>query len=960
MSRREKRHRLVHEEKSLRLFAFNNFVNGYRPQHGLEDATIVLRTRIKREDEHPALQWQPLAQQIQARRQMTHSTFVMDGTRLDPTTEQDEITHRGVEGPLLKRINNMLVKLAPKGAQLVGAGSTAEIVVKTSVCLSGHTLKGIIGKVILVCPNLGEVQRSLESAERRLEQQGKTVHMGDDGLPAVEAAVILDSANAPMAPQWIKLLSKSFRVTIHQIPAGTSLFGSIAACVTEEREEAPTEGSRSEELRCYVITFRLSPYTKQAEQDIDLSPVTENPNLPPPEDDDEDEDDGATTNADGVGEEEAPIASHEARYMLADLLNVKNATVRFEGNVVDGRTLANVHGLVELDELVPALEGQPAGTTVALSAQLSRDEDGRTMLRASTVENVALGQPASFFACAGGPEAFPTFNYSAIKQYYGAALIRGRKIVLCRSLEGVWRGMRFPHRPHCETYYTPYEAATAAICDQVDVSGDTFYFNPAVAPVTYYPSNERGAVVTLFVAFATAPAESSNNSTGGAADDSVELLEQLHDSYDWYSYRSATAKLPTKAERDALADVRRNVQRAHEAGLYTPLAGHGVFGEDIPAATSTFATAAVPEQTAAPAADEEEATPSASAAAASSAVAAVGCGINVSDLLVLQDPFEAFAGGAAEVAVIARIPTDRVKVWDSARGDADWAGIAGGCGCVVLPPSHDMDVFAQQELPPMLSEDCPPTVRVVVAASSRAIEAAFLEGKAPAASISSAASPAQRLMACLEYADALMCRDGDAFSPMAIRLLQAVRPDVLLISEAILPYAARGEAPATATASTAANTPADFPPLLSIPFASKLPFHPERLSELVAGAASLPAEWGCDSLLWVGGSGWLSTCPLHSVRLAVTQAGAGPSVSVAQASAWWCCVEEGDRPDGLDTSDWDPTHGSRRQDLTVVVLADPAAHEVVAKRVRASLEAALCSATDFRHWHRFADPFNLQ
>lgn len=905
MSRLDKRHRVVHEEKSLRLFAFNNFVNGYRPQHGLEEPAIVLRTKIKKADEHPALQWQQLAQLIFERKPLTHSSFVMDATRLDANTEQDELTHRGVEGPLLKRMANMLIKLAPKNAVLIGAGSTAEIVAKTAVCCP--TLDGILGKIVLVCPQLAEVQRSLEASERRQQQNEKKKRD-----PTIEAVVILDAAGAANSSQWVTLLKNSFKVSILVIPTGGSLFGSIAtAVVPVQREEQPTEGSRlANALRCYVITFRLSPYTKQAEQDVDLSPVTENPNLPPPDDNDEEEDADEADAEEGVVEEEAPIPSTESRYILSDLFNVKNARIRFEGNVVDGKTLANVHGKIELDELLPQLRGVAAGTTISLSAQLMRDEDGRTTLSSSTVANLTTGGPSTYYACGS---SIPTFNYSAIRQYYGAALIRGRKIVLCRSLEGVWRGMRFPHRPHCEPFYTPMEAAMAAISDQCDVSGDNFYFHPAVAPVTYYPAAEKGSCVTLFVAFATFPSE------GGAADDSKELLEQLHDNYDWYSYRTASAKLPTKAEREALADIKRNVQRAAEAGLYTPMTGHGVFGEDLTAANATSF----------PDVQVETATVSASD---------IPFGIQLSELIVVQDVFDSLS--ASEVAAHTGIEPARVKQWSTDKADSDWKGIAGGRGCIVLSSDHDIDTFAQQELPPTLPEDCPPQIKVVIVADPKSLEEHFVGAK----------KGRGRFVAALEYADALASRTKTSFSPVILHVLKATRPE--------LPCISSNELAAFAAGGTLKDTE-DIPPcpeFLSVSFTAKLPFHPERLHALVSDGALITQRWGCSAVLWINGTGWLSTSPLHSIGLVVEEG----HITVSKSTPWWCCVEEGDRPEGLDTSDWDPTHGSRRQSLIVLVLADPVKHEAVKAAILADLRSALCAATDYRHWHRLADPFKLE
>ena len=146
--------------------------------------------------------------------------------------------------------------------------------------------------------------------------------------------------------------------------------------------------------------------------------------------------------------------------------------------------------------------------------------------------------------------------------------------------------------------------------------------------------------------------------------------------------------------------------------------------------------------------------------------------------------------------------------------------------------------------------------------------------------------------------------------------------------------------------------------LFVVTLEEQLPFHPSRLSALLADKSlvmgATDGSWG---LLHVAGHGWLATEPIHKVVLRLGESG----LRLQKADPWWCCVEDDCVPEDEDRSTWHPEFGSRTQSLMFVVNARPGtSHEAIASALLEPLRTALCPADTSRGWNRLEDPFSTQ
>merc|ERR1719401_2115547 len=73
-------------------------------------------------------------------------------------------------------------------------------------------------------------------------------------------------------------------------------------------------------------------------------------------------------------------------------------------------------------------------------------------------------------------------NISAPMRSFGTLLIRGRKCVLVRSLEGAWEGCRIP-RLLATNAEPPLETAIRAVTEQADINREELYLCSDIAPV---------------------------------------------------------------------------------------------------------------------------------------------------------------------------------------------------------------------------------------------------------------------------------------------------------------------------------------------------------------------------------------------------------------------------------------------------------------------------------------------
>ncbi|KAG5470263.1 hypothetical protein LSCM4_02958 [Leishmania orientalis] len=218
---------------------------------------------------------------------------------------------------------------------------------------------------------------------------------------------------------------------------------------------------------------------------------------------------------------------------------------------------------------------------VAIAAALARDDEGRTALCAEEVRPLTKAEIRLSVTAGSSLEEIPVhYNASRIAQSYGALLIRGRKCALVRNVEDAMDvHMRIPSAPHSSAEESCMDCAVRALCDACEVSSDNFFLPSYLPPVVYYPTQAADNVgprcVTIYTVLAISPPPR------GAASDAVEDATEPEEPYDWVSFGRALALVETEAEREALREAQRHLERAHKAGLYTPVKGCGLFGEDV-------------------------------------------------------------------------------------------------------------------------------------------------------------------------------------------------------------------------------------------------------------------------------------------------------------------------------------------------------------------------------------------
>ena len=122
--------------------------------------------------------------------------------------------------------------------------------------------------------------------------------------------------------------------------------------------------------------------------------------------------------------------------------------------------------------------------------------------------------------------------FSSRAPAFGAAVLRGNRCVLTRSLQGVWAGMRLPFVA-AQAGESAQQAAVRSVEQLCDIEGDEMYFLE-VPPVIIYAPN--GNNVTLFPMYAVSgPVEE------GPLEDYD--LEDEESEYDWYTFPLALTAL---------------------------------------------------------------------------------------------------------------------------------------------------------------------------------------------------------------------------------------------------------------------------------------------------------------------------------------------------------------------------------------------------------------------------------
>ncbi|RNF00974.1 uncharacterized protein Tco025E_08689 [Trypanosoma conorhini] len=613
MSRADKRLHRDHvvgtsKDAAVRLYAFANTRPGYQVVFAPEQPVIVLKTRKGAEQQHPCSQWAPLAAHLFSQRpNTTHAMYVADTTALPEAMEQGERVTPTV-GPVVKRLSNVLAKLNAHEATMVAAGVSAPLAFKYVIMgekMLGHADR-LVRRLILLCPE------SVRPFRQLAKDASKRAPAGEYPKPQL---VVLTS-NAAQAKEWQEWLQGSATDASGEVLSlldswsiSTNLKPSLFEAVAREAGSSADGTTVNLEThfsapRVFRIDFVLSKETKKTEQRVTLSPLTTTGC---------DNDDGAAAGSEldeeEEEEEEGGAASEGSEgpcsagchcpteastvFGITALQHCRHPTrVMLEGRVMDaaagilGTTQGRVvvHRLAEAARLGAAgLKGLELkkGLAVRVETSLERDEAGRTTLKALGLTPLTrMQEKRSMTVCAMAE--VPSYNVSTTAHAYGALLVRGRKCVLVRSLSGEFGGMRLPFLLHDDAEESAMDCAVRALCEQCDISPDNFYIPSCIPPVCYYDrSGDDGSsvvCVTVYVALAlTAPS--------GAARDAVEDEESPDEPYDWFGYAKATRLLRTEPERGALEDLQRCLRRAHDAGVYAPLKGFGVFGDDVAVAT---------------------------------------------------------------------------------------------------------------------------------------------------------------------------------------------------------------------------------------------------------------------------------------------------------------------------------------------------------------------------------------
>jgi hypothetical protein len=961
MSRADKRYRQPSEDTaSVRLFSFSNLVKGYQPQFAPRRPCVILRTKARAPDQHPCAQWEPLAQQLYKADLHFPGLFVVDSAAVDESVTREEEGSVVTAGPVARRVSNVISRLNLCGASLVAAGPTCLFAAKLAFLSEKRTnSRGdrMYAHLILLCPSSAEQMAQLLS---HCSKHGPPRNAKVDA-PLVEKVTVL-LTDEKQVQIWRELLQThqprlfgEFKIVF---PC-QNLFRVLSAQLVDDGPPSQVEEADPNVFlpspAVFRITFVLSRFTKQVEQEVESAPLDEPVDARRPAAGDVSE-----TRQENTGEE--PLEEEPAGPALLFPALVSSGRLRrttMEGVVAavlgDGVfSLGNAHGCVDVTVPTTAASSMAAGSRVVVVGSSARSSNGQMSIDAVSVEQ--LGEQL-------GEEAFPhvlplhevprSVNFSRSMQHCGVCLVRGRKCVLVRPPRrtGAESGaLRFPSQPFTSRFSSREDCAMDALCTQCDITSDgACLLSHLLPPVVFYPSGPKhfGAVVWLFIAVAVYPPP------GGAVRDLFEDPQTPDDLYDWFSAALAKEQLSTRAERDAVDDVVRLLRRAVDARVFTPLHGLGVFGEPVKALPGTGGISA---------ADSDRASPPSHHLLQSTEVVAV---YSACENALLCDPSRAVSalppqlrpGNVDCVRLIAEFEAssdseqleetlllaeaEALSVWvdhqtagASSRFSPSALEAQSSC-LLVLPPRLRLQKFFTDVLPVAVGDTR--TTFVVVLPPSLAVARTCLPS----------------LCRALELADVVVAStDSDAtlFDETSLAELTAA------VATAGTPLVTPSGVPlVTPSGATAAERQPNFAVVCRFQYEKSLPFAPRKLFEL---GDRLAAETNTDSsvqVAWVCGSVWLSTRYAFRGDISLDD---DSCLLVVQGDAWWAAVGEEDRPPDLDMSGWDLRHGDRQQHMCWVLLgpSDEACVDAWAK-ISKALDSALCDADEWRFWHRFDDPF---
>ncbi|KEG11026.1 hypothetical protein DQ04_03051100 [Trypanosoma grayi] len=888
------------KDAAVRLYAFANTRPGYQLVFSPEQPIIVLKTKKGATEQHPCRQWAPFASLVFSQRpNTTHALYVVDTTALPESMEKEESV-TPVVGPLIKRLSNVVARLNPHDATMIAAGVSAPLAFKYAVMgekMLGHRDR-LVRRLILVCPaSIGPFQVMLQAV-------GKRAPVEDYPKPQL-VVLLADAVHARGWREWLQepaiaSLLDTWSVTTNLSP---TLFAAVAREAGSEADgTAVNLETHYSGPRVFRIDFVLSKATKKTEQHVTLSPLEStgcdddaaHNNSGTEEDVDENEEEDDDENHEGCGghcSQECHGHSGAASvFGLATLQHCVHPTsVVAEGRIMDAamNILGTTQGRVCVHRLRDAAGSLKLakGQAIRVQSRLQRDEFGRTTLEAMTVVQLTRMQARrSMTICSMGE--VPAYNVSATAHAWGALLIRGRKCVLVRSHDGEFDGMRLPFLFHESAEESSVECAMQALCERCDISPDNFYMPSYFPPVCYYDRSLADGItvcVTMHVALAVSP-------PSGGAGDATEDEESPDEPYDWFSYAKAMRLLQTEAEQEALRDLQRCVRRAHDAGLYVPLKGFGVFGDEVGAAAGVVAA---PQSLA---------------------------GL---ELLVVCAPGD--AEGRAMGIVRKHFGENAVRVGESTpRAEierAAFAAVRAGARSLVLciTPDVDINLFSEEELTYWSQREVRPrcVTLLLPGVSERIVQQE--DGRAAAAFVYDAM-----------ISDALLTVDSEMrrFTPPVwglLRLASKLNSDLALYS-GIAPRQPINFPPVAAT--TTADAEAD---LCEITIRrTGRPIAAARLAPLLE-AEGLQQCYHHAMLLWAQGEVWLASRP-HA-----------RGVVTLDASSRCLTLEEGDRWEEEEDGEQKGL-AARENVITLHVWATQASCAELECAVGAMLDGMLCSS----------------
>ena len=966
MSRADKRNRLPDDTSSVRVFAFSNLVKGHRTQFSPDQPVVILRTKARSADQHPCAQWEPLAQLLYKRDPHAGSAFVLDSASVDESALREEDGSVIAAGPVAKRVSNVLCRLNAREASLVAAGPTCLFAAKLVFLAEKQTNsrgEPLVKHLIFLCPSnmdsisllLGHVRRHAGSRNSN-GADGRSVK-ATNAVQVSRLTVLLNDEK--QVSLWRALLDPhvpSLIGLVDIVCPCQNLFETLATLLVPEAVEASTIDALDANVflpspTTFRITFALSRYTKQVEQEVESSPLDQplaatplveaaastvhaDPNLSSSAqkvgENDNDEDEGEDDSVDPTIVEAALSMSAFSGHLTGHkkkATSIKGILLRTGDGVF---TVGNAFGCVDVTQLEASVPAQEVpllevGQFVAVSGKISRDGEGRSVLAASAARILPSSTDTDLSHSHVLPllEVPAAINVSFPRQSAGICLVRGKKCVLVRPQPTLGAGnsnstMRFPTQPFTSRFASLAECALDALCTACDITPDNVCFMTHLfPPITYYPIVNKGfgSVVTLFVAVAVYPPP------GGAVRDAFEDdITSSTEPYDWFSAACAKEKLGSRAEKDAVDDVVRVMKRAADAGLYRPLHGLGVFGEAVKPNTacgSNNLPQVVVVYSAVDAASvSAESVPPSHRPQHHDSILHVELNENRIDT---EEEDDSLSAGSAKVISSwleerqLQAPNDRVLL--------------------ILPSGADLTSFFTNVLPLVLG-DVPATFVVLTPKS-----------------VGNRATP---LCRALELADVIVVTDDDDGSEseglaLAMEVADAnvprLRPDGGSVAVRRAPSASLGSrVPCVVNKYT---------------YKKALPFAPDKLYFLCS-AESLSATLAKSSargtsVVWVSGTVWISTRFAFRGDASLSD---NRQLCIAQGEPWWAAVGEEDRPPEIDTSEWDSRHGDRRQDLSWIVVGPSLGDcDAAWELLRSTLDDMLCDAREWRFWHRNEDPF---